>query len=63
VSDERVGLQELLERFPWLSERRLRSMVSEKAVGYWKVRGRLLFDPEDFQRMLDEGYVPQAPGS
>jgi hypothetical protein len=60
VSKERVGLRELLERFPWLTERRVRSMVNERSVPHWKVRQRLLFDPEDFQRMLDEGYVPPA---
>lgn len=63
VSDERVHLAELLSRFPWLTERRVRSMVNERAVPHWKVRGRLLFDPQDFQDLLDAGYVAPQPGS
>lgn len=63
MSEERVDLRELLERFPWLTERRVRSMVNERSVPHWKIRRRLLFDPEDFQRMLDEGYFPPASRS
>jgi hypothetical protein len=48
--------------FSWLTERRVRSMVAEASVQHWKVRGRLLFDPDDFQMLLDAGYVPAAPG-
>lgn len=63
VSDDTtlVHLPELLERFQWLTERRVRSMVTQKAIPYWKVRGRLLFDPADFQELLDAGYVPRSP--
>jgi hypothetical protein len=55
-----VDLPELLRRFPWLTERRVRSMVAERDVGYWKVRGRLLFEPAHFQELVDAGYVPPA---
>lgn len=58
---ELVDLPELLERFGWLTERRVRSMVADRAVQHWKVRNRLLFDPRDFQDLLDAGYV--APRS
>jgi hypothetical protein len=54
---ERVCLRELLTRFPWLTERRVRSMVAERRVPYWKFEGRLLFDPADIQALLDAGYV------
>lgn len=54
----KVDLRELLALFSWLTERRVRSMVHEKAVDYWKIRGRLYFDPAEFQRMEDQGYVP-----
>ena len=54
---ELVSTSELLERFPWLTERRLRSMVNEQRVPYWKVMGRLLFDPQDFRDLLNAGYV------
>ncbi len=61
MSAERIFLAELLVRFPWLSERRVRSMVTEKAIQHWKVRGRLLFDPEDFENLLNAGYVAPRP--
>ena len=55
-----IALPKLLETFPWLTERRVRSMVAERRVPHWKVHNRLLFDPTDFQAMLDAGYVPPA---
>jgi hypothetical protein len=58
---ELVGLPELLERFTWLTERRVRSMVTQRSVRHWKIRGRLLFDPADFDAMVNAGYV--APRS
>lgn len=63
LPDTKVGLPELLALYPWLTERRVRSMVAEKRIRHWKVQGRLLFEPGDFQDLLDAGYVPAASGS
>lgn len=60
--DRRVGLPQLLELYPWLTERRVRSMVSGRRINYWKFEGRLLFDPADFQALLDAGYVAATSG-
>lgn len=37
-------------------------MVAQRRVPYWKFEGRLLFDPADFEAMLDAGYVAPDEG-
>lgn len=46
---------------PWTTVRWLRRMVYEKRIPYHKVRGRVLIDLEDLDRLAEEGRIEEAP--
>lgn len=52
-----LTFDELLEAFPFLTARRVRAMVAERRIPFRKFGGRLLFDHDEIQAMLDASYV------
>lgn len=53
----KVTLPQLLQEKPWLSERYVRRLVAERRVSYYKCGGKLVFDADEFERLLEAGRV------
>jgi hypothetical protein len=52
-----ITLQEVLGLYPWMTERWLRRAVHEKRVPFYKVGGRLLFDPQELAQYVRDQRV------
>jgi excisionase family DNA binding protein len=53
----KVRLPQLLEQKPWLKERYVRRLVAERRIPFYKVGNCLVFETEDFDRLLEAGRV------
>jgi len=49
--------RQTIEARPWLNDRWLRRIVSERRVSFHKVGGRLLFDLRDIDALAEAGRV------
>jgi excisionase family DNA binding protein len=52
-----LTLQQVVEEYPWLTERWLRRAVHEKKIPFYKVGGRLLFDPAELNQWVRDRHV------
>ena len=52
-----VTLPQAVAERPYLTERWLRRLVSERRIAFHKAGGRLLFDLEDLDKWADAGRV------
>jgi hypothetical protein len=52
-----VPLTEVPNRRPWATIRRLRRLVAEKRVPYYKIDGRVMFDLADLDAHAEAGRV------
>ena len=57
MSRKLVTLTQAVEQRPWLSERMIRRLVSERRIPYFKPAGRLLFDLEELDTWAEAGRV------
>ncbi len=57
VTSTLVPLVKVPTERPWATERKLRRMVAEHRVRYYKVDGRILFDLADLDAYAEAGRV------
>lgn len=49
-----LTLKQVVAEFPWITERRVRQLVAERRITYYKDGRKLLFDPADIERLPEQ---------
>jgi excisionase family DNA binding protein len=55
-----LTLQQVVDEYPWITERWLRRAVHEKRIPFYKVGGRLLFNPDELDQWIRDQRVEPA---